>query len=82
MRGVGDGMEFDYSKLRGRIVEKFHSQRGFAKAIGTSEKTLSNKMNSIIFFRQDDIVRICGLLGIPTSEISDYFFTEQKGKCT
>ncbi len=70
-------MAFDYSKLRGRIVEKYHSQREFAKAIGVSEKTLSNKMNNIIFFRQDDITRISVMLGIPVSEINDYFFTEK-----
>ena len=67
-------MEFDYSKLRGRIVEKYRSQRELSKAIGVSEKTLSNKINNIIFFKQDDIMLICGRLEIPVNEISDYFF--------
>ena len=70
-------MAFDYSKLRGKIVEKFNSQREFAKVLGVSEKTLSNKMNNIIFFRQDDIAQISNILGISTNEINDYFFTEK-----
>ena len=34
-----------YAKLKGRIVEKYGSQREFAKAIGISEVAMSRKMN-------------------------------------
>lgn len=43
-------MSFDYSKLRGRIVEKFGTQVNFAKAIKLSERTLSLKLNGKIFY--------------------------------
>ena len=38
-------MAFNYSKLRGRIIEKYGSQSDFAKAFGCSDRTLSLKMN-------------------------------------
>lgn len=31
-------MAFDYSKLKGRIIEKYGTQAAFAKAMGTSQK--------------------------------------------
>lgn len=39
-------MAFDYSKLRGRIIEKYGSQTAFVKSFGTSENTFSMKMNN------------------------------------
>ena len=39
-------MAFDYSKLRGKIVEKYGSQSAFVRAFGTSENTFSLKMNN------------------------------------
>ena len=38
-------MCYDYSKLAGRIVEKFGTQYNFAIAMGLSERTISLKMN-------------------------------------
>lgn len=37
-------MSFNYSKLRGRIIEKFGTQGCFSKALGVSERTLSLKL--------------------------------------
>ena len=37
-------MCFDYSKLRGRIIEKFGNQSKFAVAMGWSERTMSLKI--------------------------------------
>ena len=68
-------MAFDYSKLRGRIVERFGTQEAFAKALGMSTKTLSSKMRNKIYFRQDEINRALDLLGIDFSEAREYFFT-------
>lgn len=34
-------MAFDYSKLKGRIIEKYDSQSSFANAMEWSERTLS-----------------------------------------
>lgn len=68
-------MAFDYSKLKGRIVEKFGSQAKFAEALGTSERTLSLKMNNKIYFRQDEINKALDLLGIDLNDAREYFFT-------
>ena len=68
-------MAFDYSKLRGKIVEVFGSQRMFAKAMEWSERTLSLKMNNVIAWKQTDIAKAISLLGIPDDAIQEYFFT-------
>ena len=38
-------MNYDYSKLKGRIIEKYDSQRSFAEAIGKTQTTTSFKIN-------------------------------------
>lgn len=68
-------MAFDYNKLRGKIVEKFGSQGEFARAMGWSEKTLSNKINGKIPWKQTDICSAIKLLGLIESDIQEYFFT-------
>lgn len=67
-------MMFDYSKLRGRIVEKYGCQRNFAEAFPMSERTLSLKLNNLVFFKQPEIHRACQLLDIPNTDIPAYFF--------
>jgi transcriptional regulator with XRE-family HTH domain len=66
---------FDYSKLRGRIVEKGLTQGGLAKMLGISEVSLSKKLKNEIRFSADDIVRISEILEIQPEEIGTYFFT-------
>ena len=39
---------YDYRKLRGRIREMFGTQANFAKKIGLSEVSVSNKLNNIV----------------------------------
>lgn len=63
-----------YSKLRGKIVEKFGSQRAFSDVLGQSEQTITKKMNSPEGFTQADIVKWCNLLEVSLDEIPDYFF--------
>lgn len=63
-----------YGKLKGRIVEKFGSQARFADALGTTENTVSRKMQSKVGFSKDDMIRWAKLLDIPTERIPDYFF--------
>lgn len=72
-------MEFDYSKLKGRITEKFGSQKGFAEACGFSENTISKKLSGQMKITTDDIVNWSKpeLLDIEASEIPDYFFKEK-----
>lgn len=69
-------MGFDYSKLRGRIVEKFGTQQAFAKALGVSARTLSLKMNNRIPFGQGEIDNAITLLDATPQDIKAYFFTK------
>ena len=68
-------MAFDYSKLRGRIVEKYGNQAKFAVALGVSENTFSLKMNNKVRFTTDDIAVISDMLDIKADDIGGYFFT-------
>lgn len=68
---------FDFSKLRGRIREKFGTEAAFGTAIGLSHNSLSKKLNGKVPFGQDEIDRAIMLLEIPDAEISAYFFTEK-----
>jgi hypothetical protein len=69
-------MEYDYDKLIGKIAEKFRTRGRFAVAMGMSERTLSLKMNNIIDFKQDEIIKACEVLEIKHSDIPIYFFTQ------
>ncbi len=67
-------MEFDYSKLLGKIKELYGTQERFANRMGISMVTLSNKINNKSEFTQNQMTMACELLEIPLTTISDYFF--------
>ena len=67
----------DYSKLRGAIREKFHTEGAFAAALGISPTALSNKLNNKDEWRGSEIALACDLLGIPPEQIAEYFFTRK-----
>lgn len=68
-------MPYTYSKLRGRIVEKYGNQENFAKAIDMSKVSVSKKLNGITGFSQVDIESWARVLQIPKEEYPEYFFT-------
>ena len=68
-------MSFDYSKLRGRIVEKCGSMEAFSEAIGLSAVTISKYMNNKVPWKQTNINAAVRVLEIQPEEISAYFFT-------
>lgn len=70
-------VSFNYSKLAGRIKEKFGTQSNFAKAMGLSERSLSLKMNNRMPWKQTEILKASELLGIDTEQVHLYFFTEK-----
>ena len=70
-------MQFDYSKLRGRIVEKFGTMSVFAKAMGWSLRTMSLKMTNARFWKQSDIEKAINLLEIDAADIPIYFFVRK-----
>lgn len=67
-------MSYDYSKLKGRIVEKCGNQTKFAENIGLSERTISLKLNNINYWKQNEISKACKILDINESDIKQYFF--------
>ena len=70
-----DRILFDYSKLKGKIVEVLGNQSNYAKAIGLSETSITNKLNNSVYFTQGEIVTSAEVLHISLEEISNYFFT-------
>ena len=67
-------MAFDYSKLRGRIVEKFETQAKFAVAMELSERTITCKLRNKIPWKQGEILKAINLLGLDETDIQEYFF--------
>lgn len=67
-------MKYDFSRLRGKIVEVFGKQEAFAKALGMSERSLSLKLSSIRYFKPPEICKAIELLGLSFVDIPEYFF--------
>ena len=68
---------FDYSKMRGKIREKFGTQNAFAEAMELSSATLSDKLNNKVQWNQKEIDKAVELLEISKEDIVAYFFTEK-----
>ena len=69
-------MTKDFSRLSGKIVEKYGTQYNFAIAIGLSERSLSLKLNNRVGWRDEEIERAVQLLGLDINDIPAYFFTK------
>ncbi|MGM0206476.1 hypothetical protein IGI96_000945 [Enterococcus sp. DIV0421] len=67
-------MSFDYSKLLGRIVEKYGTQYNFAIALGLSERSLSLKLNNRVSWKSTELQKAIELLDINEKDIGAYFF--------
>ena len=70
-------MVYDYSKLEGRIVEKFRTRESFAKALGVTNKSISEKLNNKTIWKQPEISKAMELLSIPGDELESYFFKKK-----
>lgn len=74
-------MRFDYSKLKGKIIEVFGSQEAYAEKMNLSNTAISNKLNNKVPFSQPDIYKTLDLLNVKSSDLNfaqclkDYFFT-------
>ena len=67
-------MLYNYSKLIGRIIEKFGTQAAFAEAMKLSERSISLKLNNKVEWKQGEILCASKLLNFSQMEIPDYFF--------
>jgi hypothetical protein len=67
-------MNFDRSKLIGRIAEKFGTRKALAEQIGWTESRLSLRLTNTVQFNEEEIRTLVIALDIPAEEISAYFF--------
>lgn len=70
-------IEFDYSKLKGKVKEELGTQSNLAKELDVDETTMSNKLNNNTYFTQIEIIKICIILHIDFSDIPKYFFVQK-----
>lgn len=68
-------MQYDYSKLKGRIKEKCGNQIQFQEQMGLSHTSINKKLNNKIQFTQKDIEKAIEILDLETKDIPLYFFT-------
>lgn len=71
-------MQFDFSKLLGRIKECGFTQQMLAKEIGMTKTTMNLKLNNKnknAYFTAPEIEKIRRVLHIDIDEIGVYFFT-------
>ena len=68
-------MEYDYSKLLGRIKEICGGQHEFAERMGLSDRTVSLKLNNKIPWKQTEIQKATQILEFSPCDIQLYFFT-------
>lgn len=67
-------VEYDYSKLLGRMKEKHFTQAELAESIGLSETSLNFRLNNKLDFKQQDMRKIADLLEIDPADLASYFF--------
>lgn len=68
---------FNYSKLKGKMIEKYGSQINFLNNLSMSEATFIKSTKCERYFDQGEILEIADLLEIEHSDIDDYFFSTQ-----
>ena len=66
--------KFNYCKLRGKIKERFGTEGAFANALGIGRVSLSQRLNNIIEFSQQEMYISSVLLGFSPEQIPEYFF--------
>lgn len=65
-----------FPQLRGRITELYGSQENFAREIGKSTTSVSQKLNGVSGFSYTDIILWARTLKIPADDIGVYFFND------
>ena len=70
-------MDYDYSKLMGKIKEKYKTQAAIAKEMGMGESTLNLKLNNKAEWSQNEMKMAMFYLEVSTDLIEDYFFSHK-----
>ena len=71
-------MQFDFSRLRGRIIEKYGSQAEMCRKTGIlTPQALCEKLANRYHFTMEEIHKLCAsdVLDIAADEIGLYFYT-------
>lgn len=70
-------MDYDYSKLIGKIKEVYGTQSAFAKAMGMGATSVNLKLNNKSEWTQAEMATAMELLRIPETSVRTYFFTHK-----
>lgn len=73
-------VKFDFSKLRGKIKEKYDTIKAFSVDMQLDYTTLSKKLNNVTDFTSSEIIKACYLLQIDIEEVDQYFFISKVRK--
>lgn len=65
-----------FSRLRGKICEKYGTITEFAEKTSKSRVSVSNKLSGDTDFSRDDMIEWGDLLGITPEEYGIYFFED------
>lgn len=68
-------MAKDFSKLIGRIAEKYGTRSAFCDALGKNPEWLSRRLNNQTEFSSNEMIVIIDLLEINPQEMHLYFLT-------
>ena len=60
--------------LRGRIIERYGSQKAFAEAVAETPQSISAKLNGRAEFTEGAVRRWSSALGIETGDIGEFFY--------
>ena len=71
-------MNFEYSKIKGKIRELGLTQSDYAKHIGITEQTLNLRFKNKRPFTQPEIAKTMQLFNEPIENVKKYFFTEDR----
>lgn len=69
-------IQYDYSKLLGKIKEVCKTQEEFAKMLNLSAASINYKLNNKKYFTQNEIFKAIEILDIKENEIQLYFFNQ------
>lgn len=67
----------DLDKLRGKIAEKFGSQKAFSRAIGWHENKVSAVLTGKYILDVDEAARVAERLSLTSSEYLDIFLVKK-----
>ena len=74
-------MIFDFSRLRGRIVEKYGTCAAFADAMGRSKVWVSSRLDNSVQWRAAEMRAAAALLDIAAEDIPAYFLNPKVPFC-